>query len=197
MRLFRRRPSRSHYAFYVGGVLQSRRSRIFTGAALTGILLFFVLPAFITGGIYSWIKDDIPSSNAILVQKPSLTTYIHDSEGTLIGSFAAERRRLVSLSDVARPMRQAIVAVEDSRFYKHWGIDPLGILRAALSNLREGGISQGASTITQQLVRQLVLNNKKSYKRKIIEAISAVRLELSLSKDEILERYMNLVYFVR
>ncbi len=197
MRLFWKRPSKSPYAFYVGGIFQSRRARIFTGSVLTGIALFFILPASITGGIYSWIKDDIPSSNAILIQKPSLSTYIYDSEGTLIGSFAAERRRLVSLDDVAEPMRQAIVAVEDSRFYQHWGIDPVGIIRAAFSNLRKGGISQGASTITQQLVRQLVLNNERSFKRKIIEAISAVRLEMSLSKDEILERYLNQVYFGR
>ena len=94
-------------------------------------------------------------------------------------------------------MRHAIVAVEDERFYEHWGIDPRGIVRAAVNNVWYGKVKQGASTLTQQLVRQLVLGTERTLKRKIIEAISAVRLELTLSKDEILERYLNLVYFGR
>ena len=92
MRLFWKRPSNSSYAFYVGGIFQSRRTRIFTGTVIAAIALIFILPASITGGMYSWLKDNIPSPNSILVQKPSLSTHIYDSEGTLIGSFAAERR---------------------------------------------------------------------------------------------------------
>lgn len=197
MKLLRRRRSRSSYAFFVGGVFQARSTKIFTGTVVAFLLLFFVLPASLTGGIYSWLKDDIPSPDTILVQKPSLSTYIYDAEGSLIGSFAAERRQLVPLSAVSLPMRQAIVAVEDARFYQHWGVDPWGILRAAFRNIRKGEISEGASTITQQLVRQLVLTNERSLKRKLIEAISAIKLEMTLSKDEILERYLNQVYFGR
>ncbi|MFC1492309.1 transglycosylase domain-containing protein, partial [Nitrospinota bacterium] len=195
MRLFWKKPPRSAYSFFVGSTLKP--SRVLSGVAIALIIAFFVLPASITGGIYSWVRNDVPSSDAILVQKPSLATFVYDSKGGLIGSFAAERRHLLPLSRVAPVMRQAIVAVEDERFYEHWGIDPLGIVRAAFRNLWKGEIKQGGSTLTQQLVRLLVLGREKSLKRKIIEAISAVRLEMSQSKDEILERYLNLVYFGR
>lgn len=195
MRFFRKKPRPSSYAFFVSNTVTP--ARILSGVAVAFIVAFFVLPASITGGIYSWVKDDVPTSDAILIQKPSLATYVYDLNGALIGSFAAERRRLLRLSEMAPAMRHAIVAVEDERFYHHWGIDPWGILRAAFNNIWYGKVKQGASTLTQQLVRQLVLNSERTLKRKIIEAISAVRLELTLSKDEILERYLNLVYFGR
>jgi penicillin-binding protein 1A len=195
MRIFRKKTSPAAYPFFVGKTLKP--VRILSGFAIALIAVFFLLPASITGGIYSWVKDDIPSADTILLHKASLATFIYDAKGELIGSFAAERRRLLDLDDVAPVMLQAIVAVEDARFYTHWGIDPLGIARAAFSNLRKGKIRQGASTLTQQLVRLLVDKRERTLRRKIIEAISAVRLELSLSKDEILERYLNLVYFGR
>ncbi len=195
MRLFRKKPPRSSYAFFVGNAL--RPARVLGGVAIVLIVSFLVLPASITGGIYSWIRADLPSSETILLQKPSLATFVYDSKGALIGSFAAERRRLLPLAKVAPVMRQAVVAVEDVRFHDHWGVDPRGILRAAFLNARKGEIRQGASTITQQLVRLLVLGRERSLKRKIIEAISAVRLEMTLSKGEILERYLNLIYFGR
>jgi len=197
MRFFRNRkkPRPSSYAFFVSNAVTP--TRILSGVAIALILAFFVLPASITGGIYSWVKDDVPASDAILIRKPSLATFVYDLNGVLIGSFATERRQLLRLSEMAPAMRHAIVAVEDERFYQHWGIDPQGILRAAVNNIWYGKVKQGASTLTQQLVRQLVLNSERTLKRKIIEAISAVRLELSISKDEILERYLNLVYFGR
>ncbi len=160
-------------------------------------LFIFIFPLLAAGSLYLWVRDDIPSPENILTQQPSLATFVYDAEGKLVGTFAAERRRLVPLSAVSEDMRKAVVAVEDERFYRHKGVDPVGILRAAYSNLRAGTISQGASTLTQQLVRHLVLGREKTFKRKLIEAIAAVKLEMTLTKDEILERYLNLVYFGR
>ncbi|MDA1000438.1 MAG: PBP1A family penicillin-binding protein [bacterium] len=196
MRKFKRMRSRaSSYAFFVGDSRRprTRKERI----AWSAFLVLAVLPVLFSGAIYFWIYDSIPSADAVLTHRPSLSTYVYDSQDRLIGTFAAEKRRLVSLSAISPKMRQAIIAVEDERFYQHWGIDPVGIVRAAFHNMVSRTISQGASTVTQQLVRFLILTRERSWKRKIVEAITAIKLEATLSKDQILERYLNLVYFGR
>ncbi|MBI3129636.1 MAG: PBP1A family penicillin-binding protein [Candidatus Tectomicrobia bacterium] len=188
----KRRPS-SAYAFFVGSTLRKKVSRV-VRLAWTAFVLFG-LPLIGAFAVLVWVSDDIPRSAAILDHRPSLTTFVHDAGGRLVGSFAAEQRKLLPLAEISPAMRHAAVSVEDERFYRHWGVDPWGILRAAVNNLRSGGISEGASTITQQLVRLLTLQREKSLKRKVVEAIAAVRLEMSLTKDQILERYLNQVYF--
>ncbi|MBI4251929.1 MAG: PBP1A family penicillin-binding protein [Candidatus Tectomicrobia bacterium] len=190
-----KRPPSSAYAFFVGSSLRRKATQAIR-LAWTAFVLFG-LPLAGVLGILVWVSGDIPSSGSILDHRPSLTTFVYDAGGRLVGSFAAEQRRLLSLSEIAPSMRQAAVAVEDERFYRHWGVDPWGILRAALANLRSGGISEGASTITQQLVRLLTLQRERSLKRKVVEAIVSIRLEMALTKDQILERYLNQVYFGR
>ncbi len=192
---FQRKPRASAYAFFIGAAAlpPSRLPR----RILLAALLLLGAPALLAGALYFWLQAEIPTPDAILVHRPSLTTFVYDSEGRLIGSFAAERRRLLALSEIAPVMRRAVVAVEDERFHLHWGVDPIGILRAALANLQAGTISEGGSTITQQLVRLLALHRERSFRRKLVEAFAAIRLEMALTKEQILERYLNLVYFGR
>ncbi len=118
------------------------------------------------------------------------------ADGTLLTSVHAEiNREEVPLDKMAAPLRTAVVAIEDSRFYDHDGVDPRGILRAFTRNAEEGKVSEGGSTITQQYVRAVLLDSDQSLSRKIKEAALAVQFERTYSKDEILERYLNTVYF--
>ncbi|MEN6411282.1 MAG: transglycosylase domain-containing protein [Veillonellales bacterium] len=104
-------------------------------------------------------------------------------------------QKMVKIQDIPLPMQQSIIAVEDSRFYRHFGFDIEGILRATLVNMQVGSIAEGGSTITQQLARNLFLTQDRSLERKVEEVILAVDLELRYSKEEILEMYLNTVYF--
>ncbi len=151
--------------------------------------------------------SELPAS----LQSPPLSqlSVINAADGTPLASFYYENRQSVSLDEVAPTMRQAIVAIEDSRFYEHHGVDPKGILRALLTDTSSGAAVQGASTITQQYVRQALVetnaqdNNtaaaaaatSKNLSRKLTEARYALALEQKLSKDQILEDYLNTVYF--
>lgn len=127
--------------------------------------------------------------------RPHLTTKVFSAQGELIATLYEENRELVPLEHVPLLLRQATLAIEDARFYEHPGIDPRGILRALWENLRVGEFIQGGSTITQQLARTLFLEREKTLGRKLREMILAVRLERVYSKDEILEMYLNEVYY--
>src|SRR6185503_16780869 len=105
-----------------------------------------------------------------------------------------ESRRDVPLAEVSRPLRLAVLAVEDHRFYRHPGLDPVGLSRAAWLNLRRRAVVQGGSTLTQQLARTVFLGNQRTLGRKLKEAILAVMLEQQLTKDQILELYLNRIY---
>ncbi len=158
-----------------------------------GAIAIFLLIG-LAGGIWYFSKD-LPSLDSLRQYQPSLVTKVYSENGTEIGQFFIERRILVPLSQMPDDLFNAIIAVEDSRFFEHKGIDPLGIFRAFLANLESFRIKQGASTITQQLVRSLFLSSEKSFKRKIKEALLARKMERILSKDEILEIYLNQIYF--
>ncbi|MCX7779955.1 MAG: transglycosylase domain-containing protein [Negativicutes bacterium] len=106
-----------------------------------------------------------------------------------------DRNKYVKLEDIPLSLQQAIIAVEDNRFYRHYGFDIEGILRAALVNLQTGALVEGGSTITQQLVRNLFLSQEKTFGRKFEEVILAINMELRYSKEEILEMYLNTIYF--
>ena len=122
---------------------------------------------------------------------------MYSEKDELIGEFFLERRAYVPLSKVPRYLKEAIISVEDSRFYDHSGIDLFGISRAFWKNIKAKEIVEGGSTITQQLSRSLFLNNEKKFSRKIKEILLAIKLERNISKDEILELYLNQVYFGR
>ena len=119
---------------------------------------------------------------------------VYSAEGILIGEFGEERRALVKIENVPPLMKEAILAAEDDRFYQHGGIDYLGVMRAAYSNFVSGGVRQGASTITMQVARNFFLTKQKTFTRKFNEALLSFKIEHSLSKDEILQLYINQIY---
>ncbi|MBW2395203.1 MAG: PBP1A family penicillin-binding protein [Deltaproteobacteria bacterium] len=145
---------------------------------------------------YVGFVRDLPSFETLADYRPPLTSNVFDRQGRPIGEFYEHRRQLTPLEDVPRLVIRAFLAAEDDTFYEHAGVDYLSILRAAWANLRAGGEKvQGASTITQQTVKQLLLSSEQTYKRKIRELILARRIEQRFSKDEILYLYLNQIYF--
>ncbi len=139
-------------------------------------------------------NDRLPSLDAVTDYRPKIPLRVYSADGVLIGEFGEERRSFVRIEDVPPVMKNAVLAAEDARFFEHAGIDLLGIARAALSNLFAGGREQGASTITQQVARNFFLSSEKTYTRKIYEILLALRIEESLTKDEILELYLNQIF---
>jgi penicillin-binding protein 1A len=144
--------------------------------------------------IYWTLASGLPDLRSLADYRPALTSVVLDRQGVPIGEFYEFRRRLIPLEEVPERVIQAFLAAEDDSFYEHSGVDYLSILRAAWSNLR-GETLQGASTITQQTVKQLLLTPERTYTRKIRELILARRIEERFSKDEILFLYLNEIYF--
>ncbi|MDN5836549.1 MAG: penicillin-binding protein 1A, partial [Nitrosospira sp.] len=136
----------------------------------------------------------LPSLDTLTDYRPKIPLRVYSAEGALIGEFGEERRHVVKLSAAPQRLKQAILAAEDDRFYRHGGVDYTGILRAAYSNFTSGGVRQGASTITMQVARNFFLTKEKTLSRKFSEALLAFKIEHSLSKDEILELYFNQIY---
>jgi penicillin-binding protein 1A len=140
------------------------------------------------------IYPDLPSLESLTDYRPKVPLRIYSEDGYLIGEFGEERRAVIKIEDVPQRMKQAILAAEDERFYQHGGVDTLGVLRAAIANVSAGGAKEGASTITMQVARNFFLSSEKTLKRKISEALLAIKIEHSLSKDRILELYINQIY---
>jgi len=137
---------------------------------------------------------NLPSLEVLTDYQPKVPLRVYSAEGVLIGEFGEERRSVVAIGDVPAVMKQAILAAEDERFYQHIGVDYQGVIRAAYSNLVSGGRRQGASTITMQVARNFFLSKEKTLTRKLYEALLAFKIEASLSKDEILQIYINQIY---
>ncbi len=142
---------------------------------------------------------NLPSIESLTDYRPKIPLRVYTADGALIGEFGDERRAFVSISEVPEVMKQAILAAEDEHFYQHSGIDYLGVVRAAANNLANGslfgrGRKQGASTITQQIARNFFLSSEQSYIRKFYEALLTFKIEANLSKDQILEVYINQIY---
>lgn len=140
------------------------------------------------------LYPQLPSLEALTDYRPKVPLRIYTADGYLIGEFGEERRNPVHIQDVPLLMKHAILAAEDERFYQHPGVDTLGVLRAAYSNLVSGGKKQGASTITMQVARNFFLSSEKTLTRKLYEVLLAFKIEASLSKDEILQLYCNQIY---
>ncbi len=134
----------------------------------------------------------LPEVSDLLEYRPNLPLRIYSAEGSLLGEFG-ERRNLTPLSLIPKVMKDAVLAIEDARFYQHGGVDYKGVLRAGLANLGRGR-SQGASTITMQVARNVYLSSEKTFTRKIYEVLLAFKLEHLLTKDQILEIYMNQIF---
>ncbi len=136
---------------------------------------------------------NLPDISDLSDYRPKLPLRVYSAEGTLIGEFGEERRHLTPIAEIPKVMKDAVLAIEDARFYEHGGVDYKGIVRAALANL--GRIkSQGASTITMQVARNVYLTSEKTYTRKIYEILLTFKLEHMLTKDQILEVYMNQIF---
>jgi penicillin-binding protein 1A len=140
------------------------------------------------------LSPSLPDLNALTDYQPKVPLRIFSIDGQLIGEFGEERRAVVKIDAVPKGMRDAILAAEDERFYQHGGVDYLGVVRAALSNFVSGGARQGASTITMQVARNFFLSREKTLTRKFTEMLLAFKIEHSLSKDQILELYVNQIY---
>lgn len=157
-------------------------------SALT--LLPFLLLAFAAMLTY----PTLPSLEVLTDYRPKIPLRVYSAEGTLLGEFGEERRALIQIGAVPDLMKKAILAAEDDRFYEHGGVDYMGVLRAAYSNFTWGGARQGASTITMQVARNFFLSKEKTLTRKFNEVLLAIKIEHNLSKDEILQLYINQIY---
>jgi penicillin-binding protein 1A len=144
---------------------------------------------------YFYLVRDLPKLSRIEDYKPPAVTRVLARDGALIAEFFSEKRYPVKMQDVPDVIRKAFLAAEDASFYSHHGIDPLSIARAAFKNMQSGNAKQGASTITQQVVKNLLLSSEKSLVRKAKEAMLSYRLERRFSKDEIFEIYLNQIFF--
>ncbi len=140
------------------------------------------------------VSPSLPDLSVLTDYQPKVPLRIYSVEGRLIGEFGEERRAVVKIDAVPKSMRDAILAAEDDRFYQHGGVDYLGVMRAAFSNFVSGGARQGASTITMQVARNFFLSKEKTLTRKFTEVLLAFKIEHSLSKDQILELYLNQIY---
>lgn len=157
-------------------------------------LTLFLLPAILLGLAGMLAYPSLPSLEALTDYRPKIPLRIYSAEGTLLGEFGEERRALIKISEVPEVMKQAILAAEDDRFYEHGGVDYMGVIRAALSNFTSGTAKQGASTITMQVARNFFLTKEKTLTRKFNEVLLTFKIEHSLSKDEILQLYINQIY---
>lgn len=167
------------------------RWSIFGLLGLLGSIIVIVAIAMI--GLILALPN-LPSLDALIDYRPKRPMQVYTADGHLIGEFGEERRSVVKIDDVPKILKQAILAAEDERFYEHGGIDTLGMVRAALANVTSGGKKQGASTITMQVARNFYLSSEKTLSRKFYEILLSFNIEHNLSKDQILQLYINQIY---
>lgn len=169
--------------------------RIFRWIFLAVVLVATTIAGAAAFTLYEEYWKELPPIDGMREYSPPTATRMYAADGSLVDELFLERRYLVEIEKVPLAVRNAFIASEDAGFYSHRGIDFLGIARAMLANAKAGGVVQGGSTITQQVVKALVLTPERSYQRKIREAMLALRLEQEMSKDKILELYLNQIYF--
>jgi penicillin-binding protein 1A len=157
-----------------------------TGSALVALLIVVFALAM--------AYPNLPALDTLTDYRPKMPLRIFSADNVLIGEFGEERRNLVHIKEIPDVMKKAVLAIEDDRFYQHDGVDYMGILRAFVHNSTSGGARQGASTITQQVARNFFLSSEQSYKRKAYEVLLSWKIEKNLTKDQILEVYMNQIY---
>ena len=173
--------------------LFAKRSKIFRYlfiVCLVGLLLIIVSPL----AAYLYVAKSLPRVDTLADYQPPVITRIYSDDGSVIAELFEERRIVVPVSRMPKQLIQAFVAAEDANFFKHQGVDLVSIARAALKNIKAGGIVQGGSTITQQVAKSLLLTPEKKFERKFKEAILAYRMENRLSKEEILYLYLNQIF---
>lgn len=160
--------------------------------ALTGTGLAVLL--FVTAALL-WLGRDLPAVEELRAYQAPRTSKVYARDGRIIATLYEQNRHPIALDQIAEHSKNAVLAIEDSRFYQHSGVDPRAVVRAAWANLFSGELRQGAGTLTMQLARNLYLTNEKTFRRKVRESLLALRIEKEFTKDEILEMYLNQVYF--
>ncbi|WP_175946480.1 penicillin-binding protein 1A [Caballeronia sp. BCC1704] len=168
-------------------------TRLFLGF-LVSVFALIVCAGLVLGYALVVAMPNLPSLEALTDYRPKVPLRIYTADHVLIGEFGEERRSVVRIRDVPDHLKKAVLAIEDARFYDHGGVDLTGILRAGSVALTNGHASQGASTITMQVARNFFLSSEKTYTRKIYEMLLAYKIERALTKDQILEVYMNQIY---
>ncbi|NTV53245.1 MAG: penicillin-binding protein, partial [Candidatus Firestonebacteria bacterium] len=164
-------------------------------------LLFFIgclVTAVVAGagfGAMATFMGEMPLASDLRAFQPSLTTKMYDCNGHLITELFTEQRTLIHLDNVPDHLQKAVIAIEDNSFYQHFGIQLSGIVRSVMVNVLHKRYQQGGSTITQQLARNMFLTRRKTIERKIKEVILALQIERTYTKREILEMYLNQIYF--
>ena len=163
------------------------RTALAIGANLTLLVVAIVVGTLLT------VLPNLPSLDVVTDYRPKIPLRIYTADGALLAEFGEEHRDFVPVQEIPQVLKDALLSIEDSRFYTHGGIDYRGVTRALVADL-SGGVHQGASTITMQVARNFFLSQEKTLKRKLAEAVLAYRIEEALSKDQILELYMNQIY---
>ena len=159
--------------------------------------IFFICGLLACGSVamlFYWASRDLPDLNRIAEYKQPQAAVFLARDGSLLGTLYHEKRFIINLKEMSRYLPLAFLAAEDDAFYRHMGVDPVAIVRAAINNFRKGGKKEGASTITQQLIKQMLLTSERSYTRKMKEAILAYKLEKAYTKEQILTIYLNQIY---
>jgi penicillin-binding protein 1A len=159
------------------------------------LVLTALLILFATVAVWRELAGDLPPVDELLDYRPPVATRIYAADGTQIGEFFLERRYLLPIDQIPERVRNAFIAAEDAEFYQHHGVNPTSMLRALVANIERSTIAQGASTITQQVVKQLLLSPERTLERKVKEIILALQMEKILSKNQILYLYLNHIYF--
>ena len=168
--------------------------RRFLFYTLSGVLLLTVLCAAAVGLAIMAAYPRLPSLAVLTDYRPKMPLRVYTNDGVLIGEFGEERRAFVNIDNVPVLMKQALIAAEDERFYEHGGVDYIGVMRAMVGNLTGHGPRSGASTITMQVAKNFFLSPEQTFTRKFNEALLAFKIEHNLSKDKILELYINQIY---
>ena len=175
--------------------LRTKKKGPFRSIRVMAALVLVIIAGLMFGYIFAAYQSLPEVGNNM---RPAVSSQVFDSQGKLITTLHSDQNRLpIDINKVPKNLQNAFIAAEDNRFYDHIGVDPIGILRAVVTNLTNRGIAQGGSTITQQLAKNAFLSQDQTLKRKIQEAILALELERKYSKKEILEMYMNQIYFGR
>ncbi|HPR18259.1 MAG TPA: transglycosylase domain-containing protein, partial [Candidatus Cloacimonadota bacterium] len=175
--------------------IKSRKKTAYKPGLTQRILfVFFCVIALFAGigiGLFYYYSSELPPLSELTRYEMKVGSEVFDRNDKLIHTFSFERRKLTDISELPPYLLNGILAVEDKNFYKHWGMDQFGLFRAFLVDLQRGNFSQGASTITQQVARNMFLSLDKTIPRKIKELLLAIRIEKHFSKQEILELYLN------
>jgi penicillin-binding protein 1A len=159
----------------------------------TGALLFVVVAAVFAGVIWKY-EQDLPDYSLLKNYEPPVMTRVHAADGSLLAEYSRERRLYLPSDEIPDLVKHAFISAEDKNFYSHWGVDPEGILRAGMVYIQGSRRIQGASTITQQVAKNFLLNSDRTFDRKIREVLLSLRIESAYSKEKILELYLNEIY---